>query len=100
MQDYDHRQFVRAPVCNPRKLLDRLAECDQLIELNLSKNRFLTDNESLFQFFGYRWEHVLSGLHAFTSNNRALRILNLAHCKITDDGVSHLLEGIRSNANS
>ena len=63
----------------------------------MSKNKLLTDNDTLSATFGYSFESLLRSINAFGNNNRAMTHLNLAHCELTDVAVLSLFEGMNTN---
>lgn len=93
-------ELVASPVCDQHKFFMDMSLNNKITSLNLSKNKFLTDNETVNATFGYKWDYVLKAISHFTQYNKAIVNLNLAHCLLSDEGASALFEGLNFNPKS
>ena len=96
----DDSELVQTPVCDLKRLFQELSRNRQIISLNMSKNKFLTDNDTLTATFGYNWDSLLRSFYTFGNNNKTMTHLNLSYCDMTDAGVSSLFEGMNTNPKS
>lgn len=95
-----NRKGFRPPVSDQVKFFESMSRNLSLSLLDLSHNKFLTNDVTLEYLFAYEARNITAELKNFTQHNKRLITLNLSHCQIGDAAAGGLFEGLTQNQNS
>lgn len=94
------KKGFRPPVSDQKKFFESMGRNLTLTLLDLSNNKFLTNDVTLEYLFAYESRHIASELKCFAQYNKSLITLNLSHCHIGDAAAGGIFEGLKQSNNS